>query len=435
YTSSEDGETRIWGFRQQQPVQPESDAAMVMQVLSPDSSLLATQDSDKNFRVFDAQSLQPVSPLFACSHPAHLVTFSADAATLALAGTALDGRGLVSLLNARTGALIGEEFSVAPLPLQQSFSPDGRWLAVIAGRKSGKSLWMYDLQAQACRQFENVEPDCLAWHPVAPHDLFIGNRDSRILRISLPDFTGRETGASGDTQVIRSLTFSPDGSVLATVTGDVVRVLQTDSLNSPNPTQIRHQQEPNGAVFFKDNRKLLTWGNDGVVQVWSRTSEQQPWQWQGQVRHEAAVNGASFNAAGSLFVSGSSDGKTIVWDTQSCVAAGPPLWHVLPATGVREVQQVRFSADDRSVLTSTSNSEGLLTILPEILLVLNLPQNSRAGYTTLQLLLNRSCMHVWKWSRERTFADPEEARTLAVHLSGTTIKGSTRFVRLGPGQQ
>ena len=434
YTASEDGETRIWRFRPQNPLQPDSDSAIVMQVLSPDASLLAVQDAEKNFRVFDARSLQPVCPLFACSHPAHLLSFSSDGSAMALTGATLDGKGMVSLFNTRTGELLGEEFSVANLPLHQSFSPDGRWLAVIAARRSGKSLWIYDRQQQVCHQISNVEPDCLAWHPASTADLFVGSRDSRILRISLPELAVRETGASGDTQVIRSLTFSPDGTLLATVTGEAVRIQQTASLNAPDPMVIRHQQEPNGAVFSKDNGKLLTWGNDGVVQVWNRAGEKQRWELHGQIRHKAAVNSATFNTDGSLFASASSDGTAAVWETRSCLAAGPRLIHTLAGIGVREVQQVRFGPDGRSVLTSTSNSEGLLKILPETLLYLNLPQNQRAGYSTLQPLLTRSCMNIWNWSPDRTFAGPDDAKTVAVHLSGSSIEENGRFVRLGPVQ-
>ncbi len=206
YTASEDGETRIWKFQPQNPVRPESEAAMVMQVLSPDATLLATQNSMNSFRVFDARSLQPASPAFNCSHPVHRMCFSGDGATLALAGTTTDDQGFVSLVNTRTGEFIGEKFPVDPLPLQQSFSPDGRWLAVIAARKSGKSLWIYDCQNRTCRRFENLEPDCLVWHPRDSQDLFVGSRDSRILRISLPDFTSRETGGTG---VHRSFAVSP----------------------------------------------------------------------------------------------------------------------------------------------------------------------------------------------------------------------------------
>ncbi len=108
--------------------------------------------------------------------------------------------------------------------------------------------------------------------------------------------------------------------------------------------------------------------------------------------------------------------------------------HTLPGSGVREVQEVRFSPDDRSLLASTSNGEGLLTVLPQPQLLANLPLNQRAAFSTLQPLMNRSCMHVWKWSPERAFAGPEDARILAIHLSGSIIEDNGRFVRPGPDQ-
>lgn len=434
YTAGEDGDIRFWEFQPQRPLQPEPETVLLQQTLSPDSKLLATQDTTGQFRVFDTQSLEPVSPHFGCSHAVHLLSFSADGSTLAMAGTNIDGTGRVSVVNARTGESLGDELPVDPLLLHLSFSPDGRWLAIISAKKSGKSLWIYDCEQQVGRVIEGLQPDRVVWHPVSKAELFIGSRESRILRISLPDFTARETGANGDEQVFRDLVFSPDGTMLAAVTGEAVRILKTASLNAPDPQLIKHEQEPNGAAFSGDNLRLLTWGADGIVQVWSRVRLEESWQKLGRVSHKAAVNSAAFNADGTLFASGSSDGTAAVWDTQSCQSAGPGIPHSQAGIGMREVHQVRFGPDGRSLLTSTENSDGLLVRLPKTLIGVLLPRDQRARFSTLQPLLYRSCMRVWNWKPDTLTQTPEAGRIAATYLSGSQIGENGRFTRLDPQQ-
>ena len=84
------------------------------------------------------------------------------------------------------------------------------------------------------------------------------------------------------------------------------------AVTHPGPllTQLRHEELVDGAVWSKDEQRILTWSFDGTVGVWDATSGQRLT----TLRHEGLVDGAVWSEDEQRILTWSWDKTVGVWD-------------------------------------------------------------------------------------------------------------------------
>ena len=257
------------------------------------------------------------------------VVFSPDGRYLAV--QSLIGIWLYDVASAREVALLPLEEDIGSL----AFSPDGTILAsgsmgvLSPGSYSGKgSLRMWDIAAR----------QTLA-------DLK-GHRGSEILDAS----TGRSLltleGYTESNPSLRSISFSPDGALLASASLGEIRLWDVATRTSAG-TLGEHDGELRSVAFSPDGTALASAADDRTIRIWDVATGQRTATMEG---HGGPVRSVSFSPDGASLASGADDRTIRIWD----VATGQDLSILEGHKGA--VRSVSFSPDG-TALASGSEDE------------------------------------------------------------------------------
>ncbi len=186
-----------------------------------------------------------------------------------------------------------------------AFSPDGKLLAMAAGRgvNSGAGeLRLWDI-----------------------------NKDRLAVTVPLP-------------HVVRSVAFSPDGKILATGEFDGTVKLRDPATGAMRAALEGHTIGVNAVAFAPDGRMLAAAGLDKVVTVWDVDTRKQRLRLQG---HTDMVLCVAFSPDGKTLASASKDRSAILWD------AGTGKVRTTLAGHANAVECVTFSPDGKTIATSS----------------------------------------------------------------------------------
>ncbi len=153
---------------------------------------------------------------------------------------------------------------------------------------------------------------------------------------------------TGHTDKVSSISFSPDGQLLATAADDGTARLW-DLSNQKLVKMIRHQGKVLSVSFSPDGSALATSGSDGTVSLWD-LSGQQLEQFQAD---RGWVWSVSFSPNGSQLATGSGDGTASLWDLQ-----GQKLAEFQGHE--RRVNSISFSPDGKELATAGSDGTARL---------------------------------------------------------------------------
>ena len=180
--------------------------------------------------------------------------------------------------------------------------------------------------------------DSLSNMAVIPNGGLIGVVFSNLIELRDPHFGTLHATLRHDLPV-NSIAFNPDGSLLASGSGDNVVRLWIPDTETLQATLHGHTASVLSVAFSSDGLLLASGSADGTVRLWNPHTEALQATLHG---HTASVLSVAFSSDGSLLASGSADGTVRLWNL------------------VTETLQATLEAHMDSVLGVAFSSDGLL---------------------------------------------------------------------------
>jgi WD40 repeat protein len=105
---------------------------------------------------------------------------------------------------------------------------------------------------------------------------------------------------------------------------------------------MRHDIFVYGAVFSKDEKRILSWSEDRTIRLWDVKTHKQIG---GSMRHDEVVLGAAFSKDEKRILSWSNDKTIRLWDVKTHKQIGQPMRHDEIVLGAA------FSKDEKQILS------------------------------------------------------------------------------------
>jgi WD40 repeat protein/serine/threonine protein kinase len=324
-------------------------AAVASVAFSPDGRTLASASHDRTIQIRDAVDGDLLRTLRGHGDAVYALAFSRDGRWLASASWDKT----VKLWDPDTDSpalmtLGPHEFEVYRLAV----SPDGRYLA---SATAGDVLRIWDLQTRQV-VLQRSEPQSffgLAFSPTEPGVI----ATSHYQTIRIWNFhTGKELATlSGHHSFIKSIVFSPDGRLLASGTGDLLRgdtgeVHLWDAQTGRGLFALQGHTDPIYALAFAPNgRYLASASQDKTAKLWDVETGQEALTLRG---HTDTVRSVAFSPQGQRLATASADSTVRIWDaapwSEESLAAKV---RTLPHGSDRAVGAV-FSPDGRTLVSA-----------------------------------------------------------------------------------
>jgi WD40 repeat protein len=151
----------------------------------------------------------------------------------------------------------------------------------------------------------------------------------------------------GHANSVNEVSFSPDGTMLASASADKMLKLWDTSTKKEIKTLIGHTNSVNGVSFSPDGIILASAGADNTVKLWNISTGKTIKTLTG---HTSEVNRVSFSRHGTMLVSASADNTVKLWN----ISTGKTIKTLTGHTS--EVWGVSFSRDG-TMLASTSTDK------------------------------------------------------------------------------
>ena len=312
---------------------------------SPDGNTLTSGGNDDTIRIWDVNSGELLNTLTGPTWNLKSIAFSPDGQTLASSG----GEN-VRLWDAHTGELLntlteetegvetlrlwdantGEHLTTLtfrPTIKSVAFSPDG---SMLAGGSSDSTIHLWD--AHTGEQLKT-----LTRHKRVVNTYYFGENTIAVNLSGVNSVTFSSDGSTlasgggntvhlwdantgellntlaGHTEIVNSVVFSRDGNTLASSGGLTVRLWDVNSGELLN-TLTGHARGVNSVAFSRDGNTLASGGDDDTIRLWDVNSGALLSTLTG---HTDPIESVAFSPDGNTLASGSQDGTIILWDANT----------------------------------------------------------------------------------------------------------------------
>ncbi len=289
---------------------------------SPNGKMIAAAVQGEPLRLLDCKTGTRLRRFEGAEDSWGPLAFSPDGKTLAAAsGT----RRTVRLWDTATGKQL-HAFDDGPGPALQNyvvFSPDGKTMATASGGEKTKTIHLWDVATgKEVRQFENelgtgsltFSPDGKILAAGSTSNFSNLSKDMEEPRlIHLWDVaTGREAQRlPAHVSSVSSLAYSQDGKRLVSGGGTVMKVWDVVTGKEVVPLT-EHEDWVNSVAFTPDGRNLASSGLDGSIRLWEPATGKQVRVFEGGVRPR--VFRIAFAPDGRTLTSDRPDGSLRIWD-------------------------------------------------------------------------------------------------------------------------
>ncbi len=210
--------------------------------------------------------------------------------------------------------------------------------------------------------------DFTKWHFKQPQEMMkqlerrlTGYHDDTITVETIGMLTEIAT-LRGHTSWVRSVAFSPDGSVLASASNDnTIRLWDTRAKDpSQNPPRLMvtidaHEASAWDVQFSPHDALLASCANDNSIRLWDMESLPEPYEFSRFTDHHDSVHALAFSKDGRLLASASSDNTVHVRDVRYLRQTGRAETTV-PLLHAAQVYSVAFSPDTRWLASASRDS-------------------------------------------------------------------------------
>ncbi|MBD2177563.1 hypothetical protein H6F42_11625 [Pseudanabaena sp. FACHB-1998] len=232
------------------------------------------------------------------------------------------------------------------------FSADGNWI-ISGGADKMIMIWSLDGTLLQSAKGHTADIRSISIHPTGAFiasssgdgilKLWRMNRSEAENTTNMAIALEEVFSIEGHASAIRSVTFSRDGSILAT--GSVDKKIKIWDLAGKELQVFKgHNDAVRSVNFSPDNNSLVSASLDCTIRQWHIHSRTQ----QTLRGHNAAVRTLTFSPDGKYLISGGLDDQIKCWDLQGN--------EIQTISGEHDILSVKFSPDSKSLLVGSGDS-------------------------------------------------------------------------------
>ncbi|MEU6775056.1 helix-turn-helix domain-containing protein [Streptomyces sp. NPDC046759] len=298
---------------------------------APDGHSLASGGVDRTVRLWDVGARRVAATLTGHSDDVNAVAYTPDGTTVVSAS----GDGTTRLWDVRSGRLVTTLTGHTDYVMSVAVDATGTRLAT-GGFDQSVVLWDLRGRTLAARPFTEVSTVTYS-----PDGRLLATADAdHTVRLWNPARRGAPASLTGHQESVTTVAFAPDGRTLASAGSDGTVVLWAVARRRPIAALNGHSGAVFAVTFAPDGRTLASASADGTVRLWDVAGRRQLAVLHG---HTDYVNDVAFSPDGRTLASAGDDLTVRLWDVRTHRSLATLTGH----TGA--VRGVAFGPDGRTL--------------------------------------------------------------------------------------